>query len=316
MDGKVALVGAGLVGRGWAIVFARAGREVALFDSDPKALEAAGPALDASLADLRALGLIDEEPAAVRARIRPTGSLAEAVRGAGYVQESVREDVGVKRAVFGELDALADADTVLASSTSGIPASAYTEGLAGRRRCLVAHPLNPPYLIPLVEVCPAPWTDPAVVERTYHLMAEVGQVPVRMEREIEGFIVNRLQGALLHEAFALVESGIAGAEDVDRAVKDGLGLRWSFMGPFETIDLNAPGGIVDYVRRYGPLYHRIAAERQGPPEPWSDELLARVERERRELLPEAGFEERKAWRDRRLMALMAHKKKAQTEMGG
>jgi L-gulonate 3-dehydrogenase len=311
---KVALIGAGLVGQGWAIVFARAGREVALFDADARALEAAGPAIEASLADLRALGLVDEDPAAVGARIRPAGTLAEALRGAAYVQESVAEDVAVKRAVFEELDALAEDEAVLASSTSGIPASAFTERLARRRRCLVAHPLNPPYLIPLVELCPAPWTDSAAVERARAVLEQAGQAPVLVQREVEGFIVNRLQGALLHAAFALVEEGVAGAEDVDRAMKHGLGLRWSFMGPFETIDLNAPGGIADYVRRYGPLYLKIA-EDQGPAHPWGEQLVARVERDRRELLPEAGFEARKAWRDRRLMALSAHKRDARTRIG-
>ncbi|HET6519663.1 MAG TPA: 3-hydroxyacyl-CoA dehydrogenase [Geminicoccaceae bacterium] len=310
---KVALIGSGLVGRGWAIVFARAGGEVALFDADPPALEAAVPAIEASLADLKALGLVDD-PAAVGARIRPAASLAEALRGAAYVQESVAEDVAVKLAVFEELDAVAEDDAVLASSTSGIPASAFTERLARRRRCLVAHPLNPPYLIPLVELCPAPWTDPAAVERARAVLEQAGQVPVLVRREVEGFIVNRLQGALLHAAFALVEEGVAGAEDVDRAVKHGLGLRWSFMGPFETIDLNAPGGIADYVRRYGPLYLKIAQD-QGPAHPWGERLLARIERERRELLPESGFEARKGWRDRRLMALSAHKRDARSRIG-
>src|SRR5690606_2084294 len=119
-----------------------------------------------------------------------------------------------------------------------IPASAFTEALKNRSRCLVAHPINPPHIIPLVEIVPAPWTDPAVVERTRALMNEVGQAPIQLTREVSGFVVNRLQGALLAEAFRLVENGVCTTADVDAAVADGLGLRWSFVGPFETIDLN------------------------------------------------------------------------------
>ena len=149
---------------------------------------------------------------------------------------------------------------MLASSTTGIPPSAFTEHLAGRRRCLVAHPINPPYVTPLVEICPAPWTDAAVVDRTHALMRAVGQAPIRMRREVQGFIANRMQAALIGAALRMVRDGIASAEDVDIAIRDGIGLRWSFMGPLETIDLNAPGGIADYLRRYGPLYQAIERE--------------------------------------------------------
>src|SRR5690606_10729784 len=135
---------------------------------------------------------------------------------------------------------LSDPATVLASSTSSIPASAFTEDLPGRHRCLVAHPVNPPYLIPVVELCGAPSTDAKVVEQARALMDEVKQKPVTVHKELEGFVLNRLQGALLREAFRLVQSGCVSVEDLDATVKDGLGLRWSFMGPFETIDLNAP----------------------------------------------------------------------------
>ena len=139
-------------------------------------------------------------------------------------------------------------DAVLASSTSGIPASAFTEGLAGRARCLVAHPVNPPYLVPLVELCPAPWTDAAVVSRTRALMTSAGQVPATVNKEMDGFALNRLQGALLAEAFRLVADDVISPTDLDALVKHGLGLRWSFMGPLETIDLNAPGGLAGLLR--------------------------------------------------------------------
>ena len=149
-------------------------------------------------------------------------------------------------------------DAAVGSSSSGIPASAFTEHAPRRERFLIAHPVNPPHLVPIVELVPAPWTDPAILPWARGVMQSVGQAPIVVYREIEGFVLNRLQGALLMEAWALFEEGYASAADIDLCVSQGLGLRWSFMGPFETIDLNAPGGVDDYARRLGPLYHSIA----------------------------------------------------------
>ena len=312
---RVALVGAGLVGQAWAIVFGRAGHDVVLYDADAAALGRARAAIAARLGDLVAAGLLDDA-GAVLGRIREVGDLAEAVVGATYVQESTPERVEVKRAVFADLDRLSAADAVLASSTTGIPPSSFTEHVAGRHRCLVAHPINPPFVTPLVEVCPAPWTGAAAIDRACALMRAVGQAPVRMRREVQGFIANRMQAALIGAALRMVRDGIASAEDVDVAIRDGIGLRWSFMGPLETIDLNAPGGIADYLRRYGPLYEAIEREHAEAALAWTDaDLLHRLDEARRARLPLAGLAERSAWRDRRLMALAAQKRKAAEEIG-
>lgn len=310
---KVALIGSGLIGQAWAIVFARAGRPVALYDTDPAALERAGGGIAGRLADLVRFGLLDDA-APVLARITYQDDLEAALAGAGHVQESAPEKVEVKRALYADLDRLAAPQAVLASSTSGIPASSFTEQLARRARCLVAHPINPPYLVPLVELCPAPWTDAAVVDRTYELMRSVGQAPIRMRREVNGFIANRMQAALIGAALRMVEDGVASAEDIDIAIRDGIGLRWSFMGPFETIDLNAPGGIADYLRRYGPLYQTIEGE-HGPLAWTADALLGKVDAERRAVLPQGELPARGGWRDRRLMALVAHKRKVAEDEG-
>jgi 3-hydroxyacyl-CoA dehydrogenase len=223
------------------------------------------------------------------------------------VQENLPEAVAVKRAIFAELDRLAPPQAILASSTSAIPASAFTGELAGRARCLVAHPANPPYLLPMVELCGAPWTAPETVARARAFLASVGQAPILVRREIPGFILNRIQGALLNEAFRLVEEGYVSPEDLDVTVSHGLGLRWSFMGPFATIDLNAPGGLRDYCERYGPFYQAIRREPPHPG-PWSEQLIADLEARRRAAVPLAAHEEAQAWRDRRLMALAAHKR--------
>ncbi len=304
---RVAVVGGGLVGLGWAIVFARAGLAVSLFDADPEIRRGATARMRASLADMAAYGLVDDVEA-VAGRLVVCDTLAAAVGDADYVQESVFESVESKQAVSREIGAAMRPDAVCGSSSSGIPASRFTAEVPNRSRFLVVHPVNPPHLVPLVELVPAPWTEPAIVPWLRTALEALGQVPIVVNHEVEGFVLNRLQGALLNEAWALFEEGVATAADIDRTVADGLGFRWSFMGPFETIDLNAVGGIADYAARLGPLYHRIAQSRTQP-EAWSSELVRRAEAERRTDLPADKLRERSAWRDRRLMALVAHRRK-------
>jgi len=302
---NVAVVGAGLVGRGWAIVFAQAGHRVSVHDGSAEIRANVLDRIRQSLEDMAAAGLIDAiEP--VMERITVADDLASTVSDADYVQESVFERTDVKRTISLEIDAAMRPDAVVGSSSSGIPSSAFTEGCTNRARFLIAHPVNPPHLIPLVELVPAPWTDAAVVEWLRAEMEAVGQAPIVVRKEVEGFVLNRLQGALLNEAWALFEDGVASTADIDLTISHGLGYRWSFMGPFETIDLNAPGGIADYAARLGPLYHSIALSRTRP-RPWSPELVGAVEAERREKLSAAELSERGAWRDRKLMALVAHK---------
>lgn len=306
MTGTAAIIGAGLIGRGWSIVFARSGWQVRLYDLSGAALDQAMTTIGESLADLAAYGLIQEPPETVLGRITPVAELAAAVEGAAYVQENGPERLDDKQALFQALDEAAAAETILASSTSGFKASAFTAELAGRRRCLVAHPVNPPHLVPLVELAPADWTDAAVVDRTREIMLAVGQTPIVVKREIDGFILNRLQAALMNEAFRLAEGGYAAPEDIDKTVSEGLGLRWSFIGPFETADLNAPGGIRDYAERYGGLLSSLG-ESQTAVASWRDPVVSSLEAARRSQVAEADLAERQAWRDRRLMALAAHK---------
>jgi 3-hydroxyacyl-CoA dehydrogenase len=246
--------------------------------------------------------------------VAPGAELAEALAGAGWVQENAPEDLAVKQALWRELDVHADPGAILASSTSAIVPSRFTEHLAGRARCLVCHPINPPYLIPAVELVPAPWTAPATMARAETVMRGLGQAPIVMRRELDGFVMNRMQGALLEEAFRLVADGYCTTEDIDTGLKDGLALRWSFMGPFETIDLNAPGGVRDYATRYQQIYERLFPSMQRRVD-WAGPVLDRVEQERRAKLPIASLPDRHRWRDRRLMALLRHKRNAAREIG-
>ncbi|MGD0102479.1 MAG: 3-hydroxyacyl-CoA dehydrogenase [Rhodopila sp.] len=302
---NVAVIGAGLIGRAWSIVFARAGFNVTLWDQFPLQTTQALTFIADRLPELRGAGLLGDEPETVLARIRPMQSLWETVRDSEYIQENGPERVDVKSSVFAELERASKPDAIIASSSSGIPASAFTEHLKTRSRCLIAHPVNPPYLVPLVEICPAPWTDPAVTERTRDIMVKAGQVPATVKKEIDGFALNRLQGALLAEAFRLLADDVITPADLDALVKHGLGLRWSFMGPLETIDLNAPGGLADYCNRYGPLYATM--QQQMKPLAWDAALVNRLHAARRAELPVNMQPVRQEWRDRRLMALLAHK---------
>ncbi len=312
---RVAIVGSGFIGRAWAISYARAGHEVVLWDTVPDAPDRALDYIAGVLPELSANGLLrGTEPAQVRSRLSTAETLERALDGVDHVQENTPEDVEVKREVFARLDAAAPATAVLASSSSAILPSKFTQGLKGRARCLVVHPINPPYLVPAAEVVPAPWTDPAVVDRTREFLISAGHAPIVMKKELDGFVMNRMQAALMEEAFRLVADGYASIEDVDVGIREGLALRWSFMGPFETIDLNAPGGVRDYVERYQGIFERLHPSQQRRVD-WLGEVMDRVEGDRRKNLPADKLGERQVWRDRRLMALAAHKRQADQDIG-
>lgn len=307
--GQAAIVGAGSIGVAFAVVFSRAGWQVRMQDPDAARRTASSQELRECLDDLRQNGLLDEEPAEVAARVTVCESLADALADADLVQECAPEREELKRALFAQMDALAPAHAVLASSSSFLPASVYSAELAGRSRCLVAHPGNPPYLIPVIEIVPTPYTDPQVTERALQIYRQVSLAPIQVRKEVEGFVFNRLQGAVLREAYCLVRDGVADVDDVDTVIREGLGLRWSFMGPFETVDLNTRGGIGAHALKMGPSYERMGTER-GQNDPWTPELVARVEAQRRAQLPLEQWQPRVRWRDRMLMSLRRLRKEA------
>ena len=303
---SIGIVGAGLIGRSWANVFARAGWQVLVWDPSADQRAAAHAQIARSLDDLQTHGLV-QESAAAAARVRVTARLEDAVQAADYVQESGPEVLEVKRETFAALDAIAPAHCVLASSTSAIVASRFTEELAGRARCIVAHPVNPPHLAPVVELCGAPWTSEATRALAGKVMQDVGQIPVDVRREIDGFVLNRLQAALLTEAFRLVQDGVVSPRDLDRTVADGLGLRWAFMGPFETIELNAPRGIADYCERYVPWFRRYVAD-MATAQTWDDANWRTAAAAWGPAPTASALAQKSMWRDDRLAALVAHKR--------
>ncbi len=301
-----AIIGTGLIGRAWANVFARAGWDVRLWDPDGAALAAAPKLVTESLHDVARHGLA-KDPAAAAKRLTVSASLEDAVAGAQLVQESGPERLEIKRDVFARLDVAAAPDAILATSSSFIVTSRFAADLRGRHRCLVAHPVNPPHLVPIVELSGAPFTSPDTIARARAIYNGVGQVPIVVKKEIDGFILNRMQAVLLSEAMRLVGGGYVEAEDLDKTIRDGLGLRWAFMGPFETIELNAPGGIPDYCARYGETLLRTSAD-PVTPDLWSEDNTARAAASwGRSPTPDEILKKQR-WRDDRLAALVAHKK--------
>lgn len=298
----IAIVGAGSIGVAWAIVFARYGLSVALYDANPERLPVAMDEMSQRLADLREFSLVDEDKHTIAGRVRTTSRLEDALSDAGYVQEAAPEDLDLKKELFARLDRLSPPDVILASSSSALTATAFAGHLAGRARCMVVHPGNPPYLLRIAEVVPARFTEPGIVDRVKDFLSAVGMVPVVIHQEVEGFVFNRLQGAVLREAYCLVRDGVISTADLDRVMHEGLGPRWAFIGPFETTDLNTRGGIGVHGKRMRGVYGRLGAER-GQHDPWTDDLIARVTAERRAILPLDQWSQRARWRDRHLMAL-------------
>ncbi len=193
-----------------------------------------------------------------------------------------------------------------------MPISLITQNLKGIDRCIISHPVNPPHLIPCVEISPSLNTSSNTIKRTKNIFKKIGFSIVFVKKEIDGFILNRLQGALLNEALKLYSEGYASADHIDNTVKNGLGMRWAFMGPFETIDLNAPGGIKDYMSRYGEMYlnmeknNKILAD-------WSEENADKLEAERRLLLSQEELQLRANKRNNMLKSLRKLKKELQEE---
>lgn len=299
-ESHVAVIGGGSIGVAFAVVFAKAGIEVKLVEPSEVRRSKLPAEVNSKLQLLLAHDLLDTPIAEIENLVSIHSEPTTAVPGAALVQECAPENVELKQTLFREIASLTDVETVLASSSSFMPSSTSAEDSDALDRTLVAHPGNPPFAIPIIELVPNPKTRSAVVSRSSALYRSAGLSPVLVKEEVEGFIFNRIQGAVLREAYSLVRDGIASVDDVDAVVREGLGRRWSFMGPFETVDLNTRGGIAAHAEKMGPAYHRMGMER-GDQSEWTPDLVEKVELQRRELLSLDKWEERVAWRDENLL---------------
>ncbi|ALC41755.1 CG9914 [Drosophila busckii] len=313
---KIGIVGSGLIGRAWAMLFAAAGYRVQLYDILEAQVTTALAELQQELHSLECKGRLRGNLTAQAqfALISGCTSLQQLVQQAQHIQECVPEQLELKRQLYAQLAELLEPQTVLASSTSTFMPSRFTAELKCKEQMLVAHPLNPPYYIPLVELVPAPWTRPELVERTRQLMLSLGQRPVVLQREIEGFVSNRIQYAILNEVWRLVGSGIVSVADADRVLSEGLGMRYALLGALETAHLNAPGGVADYFQRFGSEISAVSAS-YGPTPNTCEELdtLADIARQCEQLTPLAELEQRRAARDEFLTRLAALKRQQQQQ---
>lgn len=303
----IAIIGSGSIGTSFAIVFARAGWTVRVYEPDKHRRDDIPEDVARRLETLHSYGLTNEPLTDISRRIHVHADITAAVRDARLVQECVPEQVQLKRELFSSLAELTDSGCIVASSTSFIPSSQSAAYTGIEERVLVAHPGNPPYAIPVIELVPNPKTRPEIFETANEIYTAVGMSPVVVRQEIPGFIFNRLQGALLREAYSLVQDGVASVDDIDTVVRDGLGRRWSFMGPFETLDLNTRGGIKSHAEKMGPSYQRMKRSTEEEAE-WTADLVAKVTQQRRYFMPLEEWEKRVAWRDEQLLDIARWRK--------
>ncbi|CAL8134694.1 unnamed protein product [Orchesella dallaii] len=308
----VVVIGSGIVGKSWAMLFASAGHQVRLYDSFPQALEAAPQQITEKLKSLEANGQLrgkipaDEQIALISYK----NDLKEALKGATYIQECTPERLEIKSGVFQDLDkALAEIGNdkaVIGSSTSTIMPSKFIGDLSIKTRSVVVHPVNPPYFVRLVEIIPTSSTDPKVTAYVRQLLADLGQKPVVMNKELAGFALNRIQYAILNEMWRLVNDGVLSVEDADTVMTEGLAPRYCFIGPLETAQLNAEG-FTDYCERYGEAIYDVSLTQTEIPK-MTAEGSKEIDRQLQEKVPNAELQARRAWRDENLAKLAVFKK--------
>jgi len=302
---KVACVGAGLIGQGWATLFSSAGLEVILQDVTETVLEKSMSAVKSNLIFLEANNLLKQGEAEVALkRIKMNTLISEAVCQADYIQESVPDYYEMKKQIFREMDAAASDHAILASSSSGLLMTEIQKMTTRPHRCVLVHPVLPVYLIPLVEIAGGNQTSHETVSATYDFMRSLGKVPVLLKREVPGYIINRLQAALLREAIDLVDKDIASAEDVDKAFCMGIGLRDPIIGPFLRIHL-AGNGIERFIENYSESYrHRWETMETWTSIPPSAARKIEIGVKEMEMIRTKTLEEIKNWRDEMLVKLL------------
>uniref|UniRef100_A0A8C1GFI4 L-gulonate 3-dehydrogenase n=1 Tax=Cyprinus carpio TaxID=7962 RepID=A0A8C1GFI4_CYPCA len=313
LKGKIiTVVGSGLIGRSWAMVFLSGGYKVKIYDNEPG--QASGAITEISRKQIeelqRAKMLRGNLTAAQQLSLLSShDDLQQALEGAFFVQECVFEDLEAKHSVFHEVENLVTESVILSSSTSCLMPSNVFSRVQNRTRCIISHPVNPPYYVRLVELVPHPETLPAVMDVAYSLMTDVGQAPVRLSKEIDGFALNRVQYAIIAESWRLVQDGVISVKDIDLVMSEGLGMRYAFIGPIETMHLNAPEGMEDYLQRYSEGMKRVL-NTFGPVPDFSGEPAARIVKEICELIPaeQEHLTVRRERRDQLLMELAKLKK--------
>ena len=279
---KIGICGAGLIGASWAIGFANAGFKCFVYDANQNSFASFKETSNKLIQDLRIINP-DIDEVKINSNIKLNCNIEEICNDSMLVQESVIEDLEIKKKVFVQIDKLTSNNTIIASSSSYLLISRISELVKHKYRCINAHPALPPHIVPFVEVAGGVNTDPKIIKQAVSIYKKAKYAAITVNKEAEGFVLNRLQGALLNEAVRLHEGGFASMEDIDIALKHALGIRWAFMGPFEIMDLNAPEGIRDSFTRYRKGIQNLAKEQNSVPE-YSEEYLNKLEMDQRKRL--------------------------------
>ncbi len=270
---KVAVIGGGVIGAGWIARFAENGIDVAVYDPAPDAEEKAAVVLENAE---HAYSTLTNAPRAEKGTIRFAASIGDAVRDASLIAEAVPEDPTIKAAVYAEIEESADPNALIASSTSGILPSTLQQGLKHPERLLVAHPFNPVYLLPLVELVAGKETAADVIPRATEFYSSIGMRPLHIKKEIEAFVADRLLEAVWREGLWLIKDGIATTEEIDDAIRFGFGLRWAQMGMFETYRLaGGDAGMRHFIAQFGPCLQWPWTKLTNVPE-LTDELVDKI----------------------------------------
>ncbi|XP_061082519.1 lambda-crystallin homolog isoform X1 [Conger conger] len=307
----ISVIGSGLIGRSWAMVFLSGGYRVKIYDNQPGQAMKALQEVRTQLEELQQAQILRGELSAAEqfSLLSSYDDLSQALEGAFFVQECVFEDLEAKQSVFQAVESHVSESVIISSSTSCLLPSNIFSRLQNRKRCIVSHPVNPPYYVRLVELVPHPETTPEVMQRSHALMIRVGQSPARLRKEVDGFALNRVQYAVIAEAWRLVKEGIISVQDIDLVMTEGLGMRYAFIGPMETMHLNAPEGLGDYLKRYREGMRRVLSS-FGPVPEFSEEEAKTVVQEMCDLIPndQQHLSARRERRDQLLMGLAKLKK--------
>lgn len=297
---QIVILGAGFIGVSFAACFSDAGWRVTLSDPDAGRRQDAPAGLAAQKQAIELAGLLRGSDGPVEV----VASADDQLVAADLVLECGPEHLKTKQAIFADLLTRAGPGAILATASSAIPMSRILPDPAQQARCLVAHPVNPPAVLRLIELAPAPGTLPDTTRRAAALFKVAGFASVTLGHEVEGFVMNRLQGAVLREAYRLVDEGVADVAGIDRVMRGALGPRWALSGPFETAELNTPGGIRAHADRMGPAYKRMG-EGRGETVDWNDALVTKVEAERRAICAAEALPARARWRAEAVARLVA-----------